>query len=280
MFVSILSLNCWVHFYDKTCPLQERAIRMEKIATWILDQQPDIVTLQECFLLKLPFFFTPLGTECMETLRLALCKGGYVCYFEGPKHTFCQNGGLFMASKLKFLESKTIDFQSENKTWKRKLASKVNGKGFQYARFELNSKDTIQVVNVHNDAFSLDARKQEHAQIQAYLQEKEENVPTIIIGDFNCASKDELEEIRQLYNLPNKTSGDIPTHLDQGCYDQCCTSLLVRREEVFSEAKLSDHFPLHLQLDLDFHNHNLDSDPDNHTQHSLDLLQLESLPDL
>ena len=242
--ISVLSLNCWVHFYDKECPKGNRLARMEEIGTWILEQEPDVIALQECNLLGMPLC-APLGTECLETFRIRLCRAGYTCYHEQPKHAFFQNSGLFFATKFKFLESKTIPFTLRKESrLSRRLATKVNGKGFQYVLLEIDPEHRVQVVNVHNDAFLQKDREAEHKQIQAYLEMQEPSYPSIILGDLNSSSKEELESVKLIYGLPHTSCGTKPTHEDGKCYDQCLSTYAIEKEEIISEAKLSDHFPI------------------------------------
>jgi endonuclease/exonuclease/phosphatase family metal-dependent hydrolase len=191
----------WDPKHPDTAPL-----RLDQTIDFILSQQVDIICLQE---VEFPFKEQPHpGDERFyPILEQALGSQGYQGYFSLPGATYPHipfGIGLAIFSRGKLFNQKHIDLPAADITFD------YQGREYHAADRSLLSVDTkigdqqVRILNTHLQAFFMvESTADQHPQqrnaiIRAVSKTREEKLPVILCGDFNCTNHDgTLEAIKQ-----------------------------------------------------------------------------------
>jgi len=210
---------------------------LEQLGTFIKDQHPDVVAIQECdWKLKRERAFQQAGKAYMN--ELAYYSGLFGLYGKAIDY----KGGYYgigLLSKYPIIKSECISLPNpEPKTEQRVML---------LAEIELPDHSVITFISTHLEVSSAKTRK---AQVD-FINKKvyEIKTPVILAGDFN-ATPDE-EEIKEGFKgWFNATNNDLTfsTKKPEIKIDYIMGLPLQRFElvstQVHSDCNLSDHFPV------------------------------------
>ena len=218
--------------------LTTRYQRLERIIKYIQEINPDIICLQEVFMLVTPF--NTVGLQLVIRLQDALSALGYSVFI--PAVAYGQNGGCVFASRITdFYVSTFIQFDNYS------FVERLNNKGFIVSKSVLYT-----IINLHLNSHYPEIRKKQICQINRYIIENQlKNI--IIVGDWNVSSQQEWNSLRDLLQDPicsYTTTCGKPTHIDGNAYDHIVSEFKFTHIIMHETTPMSDHFSLIAKLNM------------------------------
>jgi endonuclease/exonuclease/phosphatase family metal-dependent hydrolase len=216
--------------------------KMPKIINWLhgMVKKPDIVCFQE--------FPERHIADCIE----ALSAVPYVYRFAASRRNKDQGFGeltLFRTDRLRIVSSKILSLGSN--TLERSVFRNSMPRNCLITVFE-HKKYRFEITNVHLICWALNAlRYKQLEMIIAALEKK--HMPSIILGDFNISSVFGRKRLVSLMKEHSYSTNEkyIATHKIAFMHQQLdyifgkdCAIQSIAVERI----KLSDHFPLHIEL--------------------------------
>mmetsp|Transcript_20775 Transcript_20775/g.61444 ORF Transcript_20775/g.61444 Transcript_20775/m.61444 type:complete len:374 (-) Transcript_20775:142-1263(-) len=190
----ILSINVWCHHFSTlawliagmkrpkgTMPPWPFTKRIDLIADAALAEEADLVTVQECFLLRIGPFV--LDYAWMQLSR-RLADGGLVHQsdpYRSLPRFFGQNSGLCVFSNRPLVDAREEQFSHSGEPF--------NSKGMVYAEVELSAAVRLSVCTVHLDSRNKRTQALQVAQVgnrAASLMGKDDQF-LLLTGDFNIS---------------------------------------------------------------------------------------------
>ena len=162
--------------------------RMEKIVEKIMRNNPDIVCLQEAF-----------DRKSTDELASRFKSKGYNVMYNVGKGFPTLNSGLFIATKYEIQDPEFREFS-------RGIGSDAcASKGVAKVQIK---HPTMGEINVYNTHMQSDAHKPEAAEvnmqqmdeIKTFLKKPDENIPSILVGDFNMGKTGENKEKMNIWS--------------------------------------------------------------------------------
>ncbi len=224
--MTLLTLNIWnLPFITK-----DKHLRMQRLITGLEEMRPDIICLQESWE---PEVRKLLLSSLREYQIPDICSGKRLGGF------FDSTGGLLIMTRMPVVVTSVI-FNEFFENGFLCFEDRIGRKGFLAARVTVNDRSFV-VVNTHLHVRMLgsyrhhrDVRIRQLEQLCSFVNSSTQQLPTILLGDFNFESRD--EEYRVVFGAHFRDlSSNLESNWNQrgNCYDATYfNTLLTRRSKV------------------------------------------------